>query len=369
MVYMSKKNLVSLIKKMAQDLQDPPGVDMSKLGPKPVPANVAATPPEDRKGTIEPTPSTSPSTDPARTYTPAPDIVAMQHELINLAHAVTQEIGTSAPQNIKPGETSPQASDEQKEAAGRLAFSNFITEHYVRQSDVPAVEYNPDPAATDMSQKHPARPTRTNVVMNTMSRVGGPNNEFKVDGKWGPRTNAALRNAYALAFALLKMAQDFKLSPPPQSFDQGDLAQLKELTPLHDTDILPTDKVTRAKSIIKYLRGIRNLFNEVKDRILQKPAYRSYIEGTQAYTTYQKSQAPSSQMVEDLSKKFTNMKVTGVTPDNKTKEAPITVSDLVSPQAFQLWQKTNFPTMSAQDILNQLKKYLDNTDFKAGVLK
>ena len=380
---MNKKDMVALIKKRAQDLGDPPGVDMKSYKPRSVaptdaspPLNLPPPPPPPMginnisKAPIDGGPT---SIAPAQNYAPPASIVKMQSELGSLARTVTNEIGAgvlAAPTDAKPGMsavTPGAVSDEQKEAAGRLAFSNFITEHYIRQSDVPAVEYDPNPNKTDISEKDPTKTTRMNVVMDTMSRIGGKNSEFKTDGKWGPRTNAALRNAYALGFALLKMATDFKLDPPPRSYNNNDLQQLKTLIPLHDNEISFTDKVTRAKQISEHLQGIRNLFTEVKNRILQKPAYKSYIEGTQPYATYQKDQTPSPQMIQDLDKKFPDIKVYGNDADGKPKSVLVAVSDLLTPQSFQLWLQTNLPSMKPEDAIAQIKNNLDEIDASKGV--
>ena len=249
----------------------------------------------------------------------------------------------------------------------RLApdFNNFITQHYMRQSDVPAVEFNPDPTKTQMSQKDPSRPTQMNVVMDTMSRVGGHTNEFVQDGKWGPRTNAALKNAYALAYGLLQMARDFKYTP--RSFDQTQLTQLKDLVPpQHDQVSFNQEDTERAQQIAPDLRKIRMLFAEVKNHILNKTGYRSYVEGSQPFITYQKGQAPTSAMIEQLNSKFANMTVTGAGADGQTQTRPITVGDLASVQALQLWQQKNLPTIPLENIIAQLKKHLDESDVSQG---
>lgn len=355
------KHLIERIHKLAAPPPAPPVDYTVPVAPvvAPPPPNLPPSP-APLIGTPEaPTSASVPKT----TYTSPRDVIKMQEELINLARTVTKEIGAPA-LAAQPGQTPGQPPQDQQEAAGRLAFSNFITEHYIRQSNVPAVEYDPDPSKTEMSQKNPSKPTRMNVVMDTMSRIGGPKNEFKSDGIWGPRTNAALRNAYALAFALLKMAHDFKLDP--RTYSQADLNKLKELIPLHDKEISFTDKVTRAKEIISHLQAIRNLFTEVKNHILQKPIYRSYIEGTQPYATYQKGTAPSSQMLQDLDKKFVNMKVTGTDENGQQVVVPITVNDLATLQAFQLWQQKNLPKVPLSNILSQIKQHLDETDVSRG---
>lgn len=366
---MSKKDLVEMIKKKAQGLADPPGVDMKVYrpltAPNTTPPNLPPPPPPETLNVPSVAPGSVATLKP--TFTSPRDVVKMQEELINLARTVTKEIAAPAlAAPAKPGEVPSTSPEEQQEAAGRLAFSNFITEHYIRQSNVPAVEYDPDPSKTEMSQKNPSRPTRMNVVMDTMSRVGGPKSEFKTDGNWGPRTNAALRNAYALGFALLKMAHDFKFQP--RTYSQADLEKLKDLIPLRDTAISFTDKVSRAKDISPHLQAITNLFSEVKNHILQKPAYRAYIEGTQPYATYQKSTVPSPQIIDDLNKKFTNIKVSGTDENGQQVAVPITVSDLVTPQAFQLWQQKNLPNLPLANVLSQVKQYLDETDVSKGAV-
>jgi hypothetical protein len=379
---MNKKDMVALIKKRAQDLGDPPGVDMKAYKPRPTAAPAASPappnlpppppPPLHEPNTPEAPEGGNPNPAPVQNYGPPASIVKMQSELSDLANTVTKQIGASAlaaPPGAKPGlspATPAQATDEQREAAGRVAFSNFITEHYMNQSDVKGVEFDPNHSKTQMDQKDPSKPTRMGVVMDTMSRIGGPGNEAKPDGKWGPRTNGALRNAYALAFALLKMAKDFKLDPPPTSYSESDLQELKELIPAQPNEISEADKAKRAVRISRHIQGIRNLFSEVKTRILSKPAYKSYIEGTQAYATYQKDTSPSPQMIQDLNKKFTNMKVVGNDADGKSKTVPITVSDLSTPQAFQLWLQTNLPSVKPEDALAQIKKHLDETDVSRG---
>lgn len=378
---MNKKDMVALIKKRAQDLGDPPGVDMksykprpaSHVGPSPAPPNLPPPPPPPigTANVPEAPEGGNPNSAPTQSYGPPASIVKMQTDLTNLASTVNKEIGANAlaAPAAKPGitpATPGQATDEQKEAAGRVAFSNFITEHYMNQSDVKGVEFDPDHNKTQLVDKDPSKPTRMSVVMDTMSRTGGPNAESKPDGKWGPRTNSALRNAYALAFSLLKMATDFKLNPPPRSYSEADLGELKGLIPAQAGDISLTTKMTNAKQISKHLEAIINLFTEVKNRILEKPAYKSYIEGTQAYATYQKDTSPSPQMIQDLDKKFTNMKVNGNGADGRPKSVPVTVSDLATPQAFQLWLQTNLPTVKPEDAIAQIKKHLDETDVSKG---
>ena len=364
MTKLTDAQIVSMIKKMALDFF--PGSAPEKINPAQPPA---ATAPPANTTTPAPVPGTDSFMGPPAPPKPVSfaDIVTMQKELISLAKTVTDQVGAStlqAPPGSKPTSvpTGEDPSQDQKEAAGRLAFSNFITQHYISQSNLPAVEFDPNPKITNVDEKQPTKPKRMNVVMDTMSRVGGGKNEFKTDGNWGPRTNAALRNAYALGFALLKMAKDFHYAP--HAYTQGNLDRLKNLIPMDDKKISLTTKITNAKKIIPNITGIHDLFNEVKEHILQKPAYRSYIEGTQPYATYQNDQSAniSPELIQDLDKKFTNMKITGRGPSGKNVSVPITVSNLADAQTFEVWLQKNLPSVAPEEALSQLKKHLDNTD-------
>lgn len=115
------------------------------------------------------------------------------------------------------------------------------------------------------------------------------------------------------------------------------------------------------RGITKNLGFIRAFFNEVKTKILQKPAYQSYIEGTQSYATYSKGGGAaaglvSPEVIAALGPKFPNIMISDM---KRTKQVPITVNDLSSVQNFRAWQTKNFPKMPPSNILDQVKEYLD----------
>jgi hypothetical protein len=303
---LSNKHMVEKIKKLALD-------PFSLTGPAPNAAPGASSfvgPPA-----------------PPGTYTPAPtgsggprDVAKMQMELRNLANAVNSQIAAPAP---------GASQQEKNEADSRLAFNNFIAEHYVRPAG--GVEFDAAPSQTQMANKNPNQPTRMNMLADTMSRIGGSSNEISVDNNWGPRTNGALQAAAALAAGLLKMTQDPNFHITSQFYDNAQLAQFKDAIPYKDTDLTPQEKIERAQLLVPYIIGIRHLFNEVQQHILNKPAYRSYIEGDQAYLTY-KAQPTSQlapQQVEALKQKFPNG--FSVPLDQQGKQnAQFTVDDLVN---------------------------------------
>jgi hypothetical protein len=311
----NSKQIVEKIKKLAQNM--PVGLTGFFPGSEP-------------KGTTTPAvPGTTSFVGPPAPDTAVPagvgghtprDVARMQSELMNLSRAVSSQIAT-------PATGTPQTPEEKKEADSRLSFNNFIVEHYLRPAG--GVEFDADPSQTQMANKNPNQPARMNMIADTMSRVGGPANELSADNNWGPRTNGALWDAYALASGLLKMAHDFHLVS--QVFDDANLSNLKEMLPYKATDLTPQEKTERAQKLEGYIVAIRHLFNEVQQHILNKPAYRATIEGDQAYLTY-KAQPTSQlapQQVEAIKQKFPNG--FSVPLDQQGKQnAQFTVDDLVN---------------------------------------
>lgn len=339
---MNKKALVNLIKKIGQELEEAPdpsgGLEeapgVTRIGPGGTAPGTVAPPPENALRTIK----------------------VMQQSLIDLARDVMIQLSV---QNIaQPGQQAGQA-------AGRNAFGDFITKNYLANSDVPGVEFNPDANAQYMAQKSPTDPSKLNVVMDTMRRIGDPKTgEFAVDGKWGPRTNAALHNAYAYGFAMLNLAKDFYFTPT--SYTAENLAAFKGEIPAEYTDFDLTRKVDVAPDATKQVEAIRKLFGEIKTHILEKPAYRAYIEGDQPLHTYK---APGTAVSLDqntlnsMSNQFnTRLRVSLKTPNGGWIAQPITVNDLVSLDALKKWQQAHAPQAPLPTILNSLKSALDVMD-------
>ena len=330
MEYMNGKLAITLIKKIAQELEDMPGT------PAPAPSG------DDLGEMGAPVPTT-----PSSGSYASPVVKSMQAQLQGLAQDVMSWVNMS--------DMSKQQTDA-THTSGRVGFSDFITKNYLSHSDVPGVEFDSDPTKTQMSQKSPTDPRHLNVVMDTMQRIGNPQSgEFQIDGKWGPRTNAALRNAYAYAFALLKLSVDFHFRP---TFTEQDLNQLKEMIPLDYKETSPTKKIEDAPKITNLLKNVREMFYQVKQHVLEKPANQAYIEGDQPVHTYK---APPTikldpQTLQSMSQQFdSRLRVSLKDTEGKDIAIPIAVSDLVSKQALQAWQQKNAPQTPLPVILNSLE--------------
>jgi hypothetical protein len=321
-----------MIKKQAQ-LGYLPGTEPKTTAPATTPGGTKTT-----------TPGTAPAPTSGGVYTGNEEIKTMQRALIRLSQVVSAEMSFS---NTPQGKTTR----EDHEAAGRANFGNFIAQHYLRNSDVSAVEFTLDPTKTKVEDKEPADPTRMSSVMDTMARIGATNgNEFIADGKWGPKTNAALINAKAFAEGMIKLANDFKV---PVSYGEEDLAQFKTVP--NDTDLSITQKIDWARPLTGYLEAIVRLFNQVKREVLQNPQFQTYIEGNAPLFTHEQ-RGVGADTIKNLETAFGNKLHVMVVDKGKQIDQPITVQDLLSPDTLKAWQTKHAPNTSLPDILASLKK-------------
>lgn len=260
-------------------------------------------------------------------------VMAMQHALQDLAQTVSAQINL---QDVSSGDPR-----KEQEAKARDAFGVFLTKNYMRNTKVSGVEFDPDPKATDMSKKRPDDPTRMSVVMDTMNRIGTPKHrgEQFVDGQWGPRTNAAIRDAYAFASGLFSFVDDINRfatnKMQVQSYSKDSLKNLEGMATV-DNSLTPEQKSEAAPLIAQHVRAIKNMYEEVKNKVLEHGAYRQFIEQDVPFKTY-KGRGATPEQLEAIKKAF--------------------------PQGFQLQFKNVARSFYVDDFLNMdaLKKALQRT--------
>lgn len=331
---MNKKATVDLIKKIAQDLDFFPG---TAPAPRATPSGRGRPAPtaggELRDFDAPSAPSSRPG---PNVSSGVPQVKKMQQALIDLAQSVTAQVNVQGMGSDRP--------QEANEASSRDSFNNFITKHLMSGSDVQGKEFDPNSKDKNPSQAH-----RMTTIMNTMSRIGDSKTRAAaIDGKWGPLTNNALRNAYAFAFSMLQMASEFQ--SPPKSYNQADLAKFRELIPSDEmvTPVikLDTQSIEAANLLAQHLKAIQSMYAEVKGSVLQNPSYQTYIEGDTPFATYKKTgpafNPQEKQMYDQLSagntqyNKSFNFLVHS--PDGKASmEGHISIADLMSAEAFKKW--------------------------------
>jgi hypothetical protein len=278
-------------------------------------------------------------------------IMAMQHALQDLAQDVSSQINLQEAFSGVP--------EKEKEAKERDAFGVFLTKNYMRNTKVKGVEYDPDPAVTDVNKKRPDDPTRMSIVMDTMSRIGHPKKgENVVDGAWGPRTNAAICDAHAFASGLLSFVDDVnRFATKKLHINSYDKSKLDEFAVVikPDNSLTPTLKIQSAPFVTQNVKSIKEMYDEVKNQILQHPAYQQFIEGAVPFKSYKPKVTP--QQIDAVSKAFPRG-IELTFPDFKTK---INITDLVSLDALKTWMQRAAPdavargTLTPQLVLNQVR--------------
>ncbi len=261
------------------------------------------------------------------------NIMTMQHALQDLAQAVSSQINL---QDVASGDPV-----KEQEAKERDAFGVFLTKNYMRNTKVKGVEYDPDPKVTDVSKKRPGDPTRMSVVMDTMNRVGNPKKgEQFVDGNWGPRTNAAVRDVYAFASGLFEFVNDVNRFATKKmnikSYSQSELANLEKYAQLDPNALTAAQKISAAPEVTKHVKAIKEMYEEVKNNILQHPAYQQFIEGSVPFKSYYKV---TPQQISLLKKTFPQ----GIDVAFKDFASKITIDDLVNLNAVKAWMQRAAP--------------------------
>jgi hypothetical protein len=270
------------------------------------------------------------------------EIAKMQKSLVNLANEVIAQ--------INPDQLADRGSQQGQKAEGRDSFADFLAK-YMRNSEVQAVEFSPDPTKTKVSEKEPREASKMSWVMDTMRRIGGQKNEFVVDGIWKERTNAALRNACALANALFVLASSLQVEQNAYSQDQ--LENLNEAIPQKDTDIGITKKIGLADPITTHIDAIREMYKQIKRQVLQNPKYKDYIEGTKPYITHDSFNI-TSQELDAIKKQYPN----GWNIPTGHQESPmakITIDDISSLENLDRWIESSKLKLNPYSVLQSIK--------------
>jgi len=309
-----KKSIIDLIRKNADELDDldeptAPAVPVQKKRIAPV-----AKPASELDDTLDDAETESKPVAPRPVVSSIPVIKEMQTALVNLAKVVSDQV------NMAGTKAAP---------VGRTSFHDFITQNYLRKSPVKGTEFGADREATKMSS-----------IMGTMSRLGSPENDFAIDGNWGPKTNASLHNAFAFAYAMLKLATDFNLHI--KSYHMSMLNKFD--VPETDKDISILEKGIKAKSFIQHITAITKMYNEIKEGILNNPAHKEYIEG-KPILSYKKIErdAPEETAFKQLLSKtrlpINNILLAIPMPGRESYllNATINYADLVDLENFNKW--------------------------------
>lgn len=350
---MTNKNLKQIVEQIKKLAAPPPkpGQGYQSSGRPAAPAGGAATPPSAQTGG----PRVLPGHGGRQSAQPVGhgggsniDIIAMQQALQDLAHTVTSQINL---QDALSGDPM-----KEKDAKARDAFGVFLTKNYMRNTKVPGVEYDPDPAVKELRDKTESDPTRMSIVMDTMNRVGNPKKgENFADGVWGKRTNAAIRDSFAFASGLLDFVDDVNRFATKKmqirSYDKTRLSELEKFATVENS-LTNQQKAQAAPEVTKHVKSIKSMYNEVKENILQHPAYSQFIEGQSSFKTY--SPKVTTEMVAALKQQFPQGFQIRLSPNSTVQ---IDIDNLLSAEALNAWI-AKFPDnkLTPQEVLAQIYK-------------
>lgn len=295
------KQIKNLIEKYAQDypVRKHPRVDS--------PAGIPAGVPQKGKNTVNPTA-------PTPTVAAAdPGIMAMQEALVNLSRSFT-----SQRTDLKPAIDHPT----------RKSFADFVSGNLK------------DP-------KSGGSPVLDSLKQLSDPKTGG----FPLDGKWGPKTYAALHRAADFGQSIFKIANQFKLNPT--SYSEENLNIL--MTFINGDKLTQAQKVSNASEITKHINAISALYSEVMKSIMSSPAMKEKIEGMPA----EKNSLPP-QVIDALNGKYNSFSVS-FQSDAGVVQKPITVNDFTSKEALQAWKDKNMNGVPIQlsNIVSQLKQQVE----------
>lgn len=258
-----KKNLVNLIEKLAQSIDDPmPESPRARRAPR-TPEVISP-----RELNVK-----HPATAPYKN-TGANAVKEMQVAIQRLAKTISNSIDYDS---LRAGLNGKGDAKSFEKSYGKDSFTNFMVNRYLRNADVKGQEFDTDPTKTKMQDKKPSELMNMSAILDGLNRIGLPSKEPFADGNWGPRTNNALKNVAAIADAVVKVGK--QLGMESKAFDLNKVAALGSLIPGNEKELKPEEFATRAAEITKILNGVQQLFLDFKDQVLSKPAYMSFFNG------------------------------------------------------------------------------------------
>lgn len=340
---MNKKKIIDTIKKVAQELSDPPGVD-SKPKPAAQPSINQFLPKTfDARNLIN---KNNVKSRPA-SYSLS-SVKDMQKAILNFANAASATDVTSlkgnqqgqqygeqtrtGPLDLPESNDLSHKDDNRKEyLGGSDPFGNFITENYIPKDSFTGKQYlNVDVAGNKARETHSNMPMNLRGIIDSMKRVGTPGStgtEKSVDGIWQTRTNNALHIAADLIEAMLNFTADMKINV--SGFSAQTLQQFKSKIPNNYTDLKGPEEIKqRALELTPYLVSATTFFENLKPSVFNNTKIREYIDQKVPFAKYEKVEIPDD---------MRNQGIPGVHFEwiHDPKKNWISLNELSTPEAFK----------------------------------
>lgn len=232
-----------------------------------------------QRGTPKPAPA-------GNRFTANNPVKEMQTAILEFANAASSSDVT----NMKGNQTGKEQSGKEY-LGGSDPFGSFLAQNYLNDSDPVGKQYvNVDVAGNNNRDKASIEDTGLRGIIDSIKRIGTPGamGEKSVDGVWQTRTNNALKNIYALGYAMLHLANDMGLALP--GLDDNKLSELKKLIPENYTNVSQNEMGARAKALTAQIKDLTLVFGSFKKFVIDNKQYRSYIDQKKSFVQYKKKQ-------------------------------------------------------------------------------
>lgn len=193
-------------------------------------------------------------------------VKAMQQAVINFARYVANHQIHSVPdRQTTKGET----------LTGSNPFMNFLVSAYMNKAKTQGKQL------VNTDEKQPTRMETSKEldnfkgVLQSIGRIGSHGTEQKPDGIWGERTNSALKNIYALAFALVSVQNDMNIQI--SNYTDKDLSELYNNIPQDITNLDTSKKAILATALAKNIDKLRALYDNFREKVLNNQTYQAQI--------------------------------------------------------------------------------------------
>ena len=208
------------------------------------------------------------------------------------------------------------------ERKSKKAFFDFMVGHFMNELPKGQVgkEWRIKPGT---KEKSTTGIYESNIVMETIKRIGKSSNDFIIDGIWGWKTQNSLLNIRGFSYALLQMETQLGLDNP-KIYTTNDLQNftddLGKIKVVENKVILPKDKDQLAAKIIVYLNKITLLYTDFRVKVTTQPEYRTYIEGDMPFISFNERGTNPDTLtdneIENIKNKFIILQNTKFLPNN-----------------------------------------------------
>ena len=223
-------------------------------------------------------------------------------------------------------------------------FSDWLATQHMETSKIHGKEWTHEEARSKVEEKQPTEIIQLKYVINSLGRIGPGNREINSDGRWGPRTQNAIKNVYAFGDALVNVVTAFNIAGFTPSFTKADLTALEAAIPtVDDPRTLKVSELKQKASVATPLiKKLTDLYTTYDKKIIQSPRYALYLSEKKPLFTVKPTKAAKTPLQQQFEKSPDKDKMSLVVDFNintrdlllkKTVSVPISV--LQTKSSFQ----------------------------------